>query len=69
MWGRCWPSRDAVRKSDRLAGLDPDKIDDSPKQPDPKWEELLKRVDALVNEERQRLREARRSRGRGRARQ
>ena len=53
-----------------MAGLDSCKIDDSPKEPDPKWEELAKRADALVNEERQRLiREARRSRGRGRARQ
>ena len=61
--------REAARKFVRLAGGDPDKIDDSPKEPDPKMKELLKRVDAMVKEERQRLREVRRSRGRGRARQ
>ena len=62
--------REAARKFNRLAGVDSYKIDDPPKEPDPKWEELRKRVDALVNEERQRLiREARRSRGRGPARQ
>ena len=62
--------RDATRKFYRMVGLDPDKIDDSPKEPDPKWEELNKRADALVKKERQRLmREARRSRAHGPTRQ
>ena len=61
--------RDATRKFYRLVGLDPDKIEDSPKEPDPKMKELLKRVDAMVKKERQRLREFRRSQGRGPTRQ
>jgi hypothetical protein len=44
-------------------GADPDKIQEARKQPNPKMDELNKRVEAMVREERRRLmREARRSR-------
>ena len=53
---------EAKRKLMKMAGLDPDKIDDAPKEPDPRLEELKKHADALAKEERQRLiRKARRS--------
>jgi len=59
-------NQDITRKFNRLAGVDSIKIDDLPKEPDPKFEELKKQADAIVKKEYQRrLREARRSRGRG----
>ena len=55
--------REAARKYDRLMGADPDKIEEAGKQPNPKRDELDKRLEAMVREERRRLmREARRSR-------
>lgn len=55
-------TREAPRKFDRLMGADPDKIEQARRKPDPKMEELNKRVEAMVREERRRLmREARRS--------
>ena len=55
--------REAARKYDRLMGADPDKIEEARKQPNPKRDELDKRLEAMVREERRRLmREARRSR-------
>jgi hypothetical protein len=66
-------TREAARKFVRLAGADPDKIDEARKErkePDPKMKELNMRVDAMVREERRRLRrEARRSQGQGPMRQ
>jgi hypothetical protein len=54
--------REAARKYDRLMGADPDKIEEARRKPDPKRDELNKRVEAMVREERRRLiREARRS--------
>jgi hypothetical protein len=59
-------NQDLVRKFNRLAGADSYKIDDPPKEPSPKMKEILKRVDAKVNEKRcELIREARRSQGRG----
>ena len=56
-------TREAARKYVRLMGGDPDKIEQARKEPDPKRDELNKRVEAMVREERRRLmREARRSR-------
>jgi hypothetical protein len=50
----------AKEKLAKLMGLEPDKLDDAPKEPDPKMKELRKRADALAKEERKRLmREAR----------
>ncbi len=46
---------DAKRKLMRMAGLDPDEIDDSPKEPSPEFEELNKRAKAMAKEERKRL--------------
>ncbi len=46
---------DARRKLMQMAGFDPDAIDDRPKEPDPRMEELKKRVNALAKEERKRL--------------
>jgi hypothetical protein len=44
----------------KLIGLDPDRRDDTPKEPDPKMKEWQKRANALAKIERQRLmREAR----------
>lgn len=63
-------NQDIVRKFNRLAGVDSYKIDDTPREPDPKSEELKKQADAIVKKERQRLiREARLSRGCGPTRQ
>lgn len=59
-------NHDIAQKFNRLAGVDSIKIDDTPKEPSPKMKEVLKRVDAKVNEKRRQLiREARRSRTRG----
>jgi hypothetical protein len=52
----------AKEKLAKLIGLDPDKIDDTPKEPDPKMKELQKRADALAKEERKRLMRKARSR-------
>ena len=63
-------TREATRKFDRLMGIDPDKMEEARKKPDPKRKELEKRLDALVRNERRRLmREARRSQGPGPTRQ
>jgi hypothetical protein len=54
--------REAARKYDRLVGADPDRIEQARKRPDPKRDELNRRLEAMVREERRRLmREARRS--------
>ncbi len=47
---------EAKRKLMRMAGLDPDAIDDGPKQPNPRMEEINRQADAMANEERKRLR-------------
>jgi hypothetical protein len=55
--------REAARKYDRLMGVDPDKIEEARRQPDPQRDERNRRLEAMVREERRRLmREARRSR-------
>ena len=55
-------TREAARKYDRLMGVDPDKIEQARRKPDPKGDELDRRLEAMVREERRRLmREARRS--------
>ena len=63
-------TREASRKFIRLAGGDPDEIEEARKRPDPRMKELRKRVDAMVREEvKRRMREARRSQGQGPTRQ
>jgi hypothetical protein len=55
-------NREAARKFDRVAGGDPDKIEEARKEPDPKMKERNKRIDAVMKKEHRRLiREARRS--------
>ena len=52
---------DTKRKLMRMAGLDPDAIDDRPKEPNPKSEAQQKQANAMAKEERKRLnREAKR---------
>lgn len=52
---------EAKRKFMQMAGLDPDAIDDRPKEPSPEFVKMQKRADAMVKEERKRLiREAKR---------
>ena len=52
---------DSKRKLAMMAGLDPDAVDDRPKEPDPRMEELKKQANAMAKEERKRLlREAKR---------
>jgi len=52
---------DAKRKLMQMAGLDPDAVDDRPKEPNPKFEDQKKRAHAMAKEERKRLiREAKR---------
>ena len=46
---------DAKRKLIRMAGLDPDEIDDSPKEPNPEFEKPKKQADVMAKEERKRL--------------
>lgn len=44
-----------------MPGLDPDEVETTPREPDPKLEKLKKHADALAKEERKRLmREAQR---------
>ena len=63
-------NQDIAQKFNRLAGADSYKTDDTPREPDPKFEELKKQADAIVKKEYQRrLREDRLSRGRGPTRQ
>jgi hypothetical protein len=55
-------TREASRKYVRLIGLDPDQVEQARKVRDPKRDELNKRVEAMVRNERRRLmREAQRS--------
>ena len=52
---------EAKRKLRRMLGFDHDAIDDRPKEPDPKKEELKNQADGMAKEERKRLiREAKR---------
>jgi len=46
---------DAKSKLAKMAGIDLDDIDDRPKEPDPRFEQLRKQADALAREERRRL--------------
>ena len=47
-------NHDIAQKFNRLAGVDSIKTDDTPREPDPKFEELKKQADAIVKKERQR---------------